>query len=260
MYPCVGTASLEDREPVILEGCARLLPCQETPNVSQPIGAEPRPVAEGLHPAQPLVKPEHPGWNDTASTGWVGLDRAALERGVDAYLPLVRRVVRQLARRLPSNVQRDDLLAAGVFGLVDSLRRNGGGGGAAFEWYARTRIRGAIFDELRAQDWLSRRARAAGGVAACFVSFDDVANDDESGLACTDDPAEAFESSSLRRALARALEQLPERERNVVARYYFEGAKLKDISAELGVSEPRISQILARAIERLRAILLVEAA
>jgi RNA polymerase sigma factor for flagellar operon FliA len=178
---------------------------------------------------------------------------------VDAYLPLVRRVVRQLARRLPSNVQRDDLLAAGVFGLVDSLRRNGGDGGAAFEWYARTRIRGAIFDELRAQDWLSRRARAGAGVAACFVSFEEVAND-ESGLAGTDDPSEAFESRSLRRALARALKQLPERERTVVARYYFEGARLKDISAELGVSEPRISQILARAIERLRVLLQTEAA
>jgi RNA polymerase sigma factor for flagellar operon FliA len=189
-----------------------------------------------------------------------GADRAALARGVDAYLPLVRRVVHQLARRLPSNVQRDDLLAAGVFGLVDSLRRNGGDGGVAFEWYARTRIRGAIFDELRAQDWLSRRARAGGGVVACFVSFEEVANDDESGLAGSDDPSEAFESRSLRRALARALKQLPERERTVVARYYFEGARLKDISTELGVSEPRISQILARAIERLRVLLQNEAA
>ena len=187
-------------------------------------------------------------------------DRAALERGIDAYLPLVQRVVRQLARRLPANVQRDDLLAAGIFGLVDSLRRNGGSNGAAFEWYARTRIRGAIFDELRAQDWLSRRARAAAGVPASFVSFEDVANDDEAGLGGSDDPSEAIEWRSLCRALGRALAQLPERERNVVARHYFEGAKLKDIGAELGVSEPRISQLLSRAIERLRAILLSEAA
>ncbi len=186
--------------------------------------------------------------------------RAALERGVNTYLPLVRRVVRQLARRLPANVQRDDLLAAGTFGLVDSLRRNGGDGGAAFEWYARTRIRGAIVDELRSQDWLSRRARAAGGVSACVVSFEDVATDDESGLAGADDPSEAFESRSLCRALARALLQLSERERTVVARHYFEGSRLKDIGAELGVSEPRISQILARALERLREILRVEPA
>ncbi len=185
---------------------------------------------------------------------------AELEKGVDVYLPLVRSVVRQLARRLPANVPREDLLAAGVFGLVDSLRRNGGDGGAAFEWYARTRIRGAIFDELRAQDWLSRRARASGDVAACFVSFEDVANDDEHGLAGADDPAQALESCHLLRTLARALEQLPDRERRVVARYYFEGARLKDIGTELGVSEPRISQILSRAIARLREILRSEAA
>ncbi len=196
---------------------------------------------------------------DAPPVGATPVDAAALARGVDAYLPLVRRVVRQLARRLPSNVERDDLIAAGVFGLVDSLRRNGGDGGATFEWYAKTRIRGAIVDELRAQDWLSRRARAAGEGATSFVSFEDVANDDETGLA-SDDPSEVFETRCLARALGRALQQLPQREQRVVARYYFEGAKLKDIGAELGVSEPRISQLLGRAIERLRAILLSDAA
>jgi RNA polymerase sigma factor for flagellar operon FliA len=188
-----------------------------------------------------------------------------LQQGVNAYLPLVLRVVRQLARRLPANVQRDDLIAAGICGLVDSLRRNGGDGGAAFAWYARTRIRGAIFDELRAQDWLSRRARAATTpeTTASFVSFEDVAASDEEvrlGLAGCVDPSEAIEARSQQRALARALERLPERERTVVARYYFEGKRLKDIGAELGVSEPRISQLLARALERLRDLLLHEAA
>lgn len=201
--------------------------------------------------------PEHVEWSGVVTTRE---EREALERGLDAYLPLVRRVVGQLSRRLPANVQRDDLLAAGVFGLVDSLRRNGGDGGAAFEWYARTRIRGAIFDELRAQDWLSRRARASGGGPTCFVSLEDAFNGDDLGLAGEEDPSEAFDSCSLRRALAQALTQLPERERTVVGRHYFEGARLKDIGAELGVSEPRISQILSRAIERLREMLRTEAA
>ncbi len=199
--------------------------------------------------------PEQPAWAVASGTRTPPTnEREALEQGVCDYLPLVRRVVGRLARRLPANVQRDDLLAAGVFGLVDSLRRNGGDGGAAFEWYARTRIRGAIFDELRAQDWLSRRARAAGGVGS-FVSFEDVASDDDLGLAASDDPAEAFESCALHRALTLAVAKLPERERMVVGRHYFEGARLKDIGAELGVSEPRISQILSRAIARLRGAL-----
>jgi RNA polymerase sigma factor for flagellar operon FliA len=189
-------------------------------------------------------------------------EQQALKRDICAYLPLVQRMVRQLARRLPANVQRDDLLAAGVCGLVDSLRRNGGDGGAGFAWYARTRIRGAIFDELRAQDWLPRRVRdriSGGEAPASFVSFDEVVHDDEGGLAGGDDPAELAEQSSERRALAEAIQRLPEREQTIVGRYYYDGARLKDIGAELGLSEPRISQILSRAVTRLRAILQAEA-
>ena len=87
------------------------------------------------------------------------------------------------------------------------------------------------------------------------MSFEDVASDDDLGLAAADDPAEAFDSCVLLRALALAVAQLPERERRVVGRHYYEGARLKDIGAELGVSEPRISQILSRAIARLRGAL-----
>jgi RNA polymerase sigma factor for flagellar operon FliA len=156
-------------------------------------------------------------------------------------------------------VERDDLLAAGVYGLVDSLRRNGGDQGAGFAWYARTRIRGAVLDELRAQDWLGRRARErmAGGEGqqAHLVSFED-----EGDLAGGDDPCELAEASSQRRALAAALLRLSDRERAVVRRYYFDGARLKDIAQELGLSEPRVSQILARAVARLRELLEIEAA
>lgn len=187
-----------------------------------------------------------------------------LRRTVVAYLPLVMRLVQQLARRLPANVQRDDLVSAGVCGLMDSVRRNGGDGGVAFEWYARTRIRGAIFDELRAQDWLSRRARdraEADDVGACvtvaFVSLDDLtAAGERLDPAADDDPAEVAEARSERRALAQAISELPERERVIVGRHYFEGVKFKDIGAELGVSEPRISQLHSRALGRLRARLL----
>lgn len=215
-------------------------------------------------PLEAEVEQDRPTENPVLSSGAEQAElseREALQRGVDAYLPLVRRVVGQLARRLPANVQRDDLLAAGIYGLVDSIQRNGGAGGASFEWYARTRIRGAIFDELRAQDWLSRRARAASETTTCFVSFDETDVTNEHGLAGpAEDPAEALESCALRLALSRAVSQLPDRERIVISRYYFEGARLKDIGAELGVSEPRISQILSRAIVRLRQILEAEAA
>src|SRR5439155_19034005 len=86
---------------------------------------------------------------------------------ITRHMPLVKQVVARFLRRLPANVLRDDLIAAGVFGLVDSLRKNGGDQGVTFESYARIRIRGAILDELRTQDWLPRRARwAASGKTA----------------------------------------------------------------------------------------------
>jgi RNA polymerase sigma factor for flagellar operon FliA len=181
---------------------------------------------------------------------------------VKGYLPLVYKLVRQLSRGLPANVQRDDLLAAGIFGLIDSIRRNGGSDGETFAGYAQMRIRGAIVDELRAQDWLSRRAREAwtaeGGErwGTAIVSLHDVTPIEESQhLSGGEDPIEALVAHSARHALSAAIEQLPERERRVVGMYYFEGAKLKEIGAELGVSEPRVSQLHARALGRLRGIL-----
>jgi RNA polymerase sigma factor for flagellar operon FliA len=189
---------------------------------------------------------------------------ACMGKAIVDHLPLVRRMVRKLSRHLPANVQRDDLLSAGVFGLVDSLRKNGGDGGATFEWYARTRIRGAIFDELRAQDWLSRRARDRASAeqesdaspTTSFVSLDEVtANDDQCELAANDDPSALAEAISERQALVRAIEMLPERERTIVGKHYFEGVKFKDIGIELGVSEPRISQLHSRALTLLRAML-----
>jgi RNA polymerase sigma factor for flagellar operon FliA len=183
------------------------------------------------------------------------------------YLPLVHQEVGRLARRLPANVLRDDLVAAGVFGLVDSLRRNGGDEGGAFTWYARTRIRGAVFDELRAQDWLPRRARRAatsaqsattrwGHVHAVVSYHDESALEEALQMAMqSDDPVEQIEARSLHRVLVRAIEQLPERERRIVGMHYFHGVKFKDIGAELGVSEPRISQLHARALGLLRGLM-----
>ena len=179
------------------------------------------------------------------------------------HLPLVYQVVGSMARRLPANVLRDDLVAAGVFGLVDSLRKNGGDIGDGFEWYARTRIRGAIVDELRAQDWLPRRARRAAATHSATARWNVVVSvEDVSGLedalhaaVVTEDPVEQIEARSQHRALARAIELLPERERRIVGMHYFKGLRFKDIGAELGVSEPRISQLHARALGRLRGLL-----
>lgn len=76
------------------------------------------------------------------------------------HAPLVRRLALQLASRLPANVELDDLMQAGMMGLLDAVRRYQVQEDAKFETYATARIRGAMLDELRGQDWLSRGARS----------------------------------------------------------------------------------------------------
>ena len=76
------------------------------------------------------------------------------------YAPLVRKLALQLLARLPASVQLDDLMQAGMIGLLDAMRRYQESPEAQFETYATARIRGAMLDELRSQDWLPRSVRS----------------------------------------------------------------------------------------------------
>src|SRR6185437_2198696 len=76
-------------------------------------------------------------------------------------MPTVHRVARKLARRLPQHIRVDDLVGAGCQGLVDAIARFDVARSEKFESYAELRIRGAMLDELRAHDPLSRDQRAA---------------------------------------------------------------------------------------------------
>jgi RNA polymerase sigma factor for flagellar operon FliA len=75
------------------------------------------------------------------------------------YAPLVRRIAHQMIARLPANVELDDLIQAGMLGLMDAMQKYEEDQGTQFEVYAASRIRGAMLDELRAGDWLPRSAR-----------------------------------------------------------------------------------------------------
>ncbi|MGB3276803.1 MAG: RNA polymerase sigma factor FliA [Castellaniella sp.] len=76
------------------------------------------------------------------------------------HAPLVRRQALALIGRLPASVELDDLMQAGMMGLLDAVRRYQQQADAQFETYAITRIRGAMLDELRSQDWLPRSVRS----------------------------------------------------------------------------------------------------
>jgi RNA polymerase sigma factor FliA len=84
------------------------------------------------------------------------LDRDALIR---QYSPLVRRLAHHMMAKLPASVQVDDLIQVGLIGLSEALTRFEASQGVQFETFATQRIRGAMIDELRENDWMSRGSR-----------------------------------------------------------------------------------------------------
>jgi len=84
------------------------------------------------------------------------LDRDALIR---QYSPLVRRLAHHMMAKLPPSVQVDDLIQVGLIGLSEALTRYEAAQGVQFETFATQRIRGAMIDELRENDWMSRGSR-----------------------------------------------------------------------------------------------------
>lgn len=81
------------------------------------------------------------------------------DRLVNQYAPLVKRIAYHLMAKLPASVQVDDLVQNGMLGLLDALGRFEEGMGAQFETYAVQRVRGAMLDGLRENDWLPRGIR-----------------------------------------------------------------------------------------------------
>ncbi|MDR2324603.1 MAG: RNA polymerase sigma factor FliA [Acidovorax sp.] len=84
------------------------------------------------------------------------LDRDALIR---QHAPLVRRIAHYMIAKLPPNVELDDLIQVGMIGLAEALSRYESTQGVQFETFASQRIRGAMIDELRENDWMSRSSR-----------------------------------------------------------------------------------------------------
>jgi len=210
------------------------------------------------------------------------------------YLPLVKLVAGRLAISLPAHVDRDDLLSSGFFGLLDAIDRYDMERKNKFETYAGVRIRGAMLDYLRAKDWLpvairqkirryeqtvyeleTRMGRPANDhelaealgltekelhnlesqiSVATVIPLDDYLRTD-SPASAEEGPTERLEKAELRNTLAAAIERLPEKEKKVVALYYYEELTLKEISLILNLSEARISQLHTKAVFSLRGYL-----
>lgn len=88
-----------------------------------------------------------------------GVDYKLRDQLIMDYAPLIRFVAQRISARLPSNIETDDLISAGVIGLMDAIEKYDPSRDNKFKTYAEFRIRGSILDELRSQDWVPRSVR-----------------------------------------------------------------------------------------------------
>jgi RNA polymerase sigma factor FliA len=231
-------------------------------------------------------------WTEYKAKG----DPEVRDRLILQYAPLVKYVAGRIRSGLPESVDQADLVSEGVIGLMDAIEKFQPERGLQFQTYAVPRIRGAIIDGLRAVDWVprsvrdklrdieraqvaleSRLGRTATDVEIAEelgiplrelrqtyarVSFTSLATVDELGV--TDELApsatDALEDDETRAALMRCVKDLAERDRIIIALYYFEGLTLAEIGSVLQVSESRVSQLHTRATLALRAKMDVMAA
>jgi len=95
------------------------------------------------------------------STMYTAGCKMTTEQCLKEYAPLVKRIAHHMVAKLPASVEVDDMIQAGLIGLMDAFSRFDESQGIQFEAYASQRIRGAMLDELRQNDWLPRGVRKA---------------------------------------------------------------------------------------------------
>jgi RNA polymerase sigma factor FliA len=259
--------------------------------------AVPESAAAGSAAPGPIVlDPTGPGCGTGVAQLWRAFlarpDRRLRDRLVLHHTPLLHAVAHRVAQGLPAHVDLADLVQAGVFGLVDAVERFDPQRSPRFEAYAAQRIRGAILDDLRAQDWVPRSVRgrareveraqerlearlqrtatdqeladelglpvrAVGSArrAAVVEALDDLGAGGGADLLVDEqaqDPLALLQSRETARQLATAVGLLAERDRTVVRLYYVENRTLAEIGRHLGVTESRVCQLHARVVSRLR--------
>jgi RNA polymerase sigma factor for flagellar operon FliA len=227
------------------------------------------------------------------------LNDAERERLLLEHLPQVHFVARRIHLRLPQQVLLEDLVHAGILGMIDAVRKYDPAKNVQLKHYAEFRIRGAILDSLRLVDWspraLRRQARRMEEASTrCHARWGREPNEmelademqvslaslqrlqrDLRGLevgslqAETDDLGERDISETIadsedenpydqalrterKELLERAIDELPPREREVLALYDFQELTMKQVGERLRIGESRVSQIHTSALSRLR--------
>ena len=225
------------------------------------------------------------------------------ERLIREYAGLIKFIAQKIASRLPSNIELDDLISSGVIGLMDAIDKYDSSRDNKFKTYAEFRIRGAILDELRSQDWVPRSIREKAKIlerayakieqekgrqatddevciqlgltteqyheminevrSVSLLSYDDLSNlsnADKRSLHGAGEnnskvptPFSEVNVAHLKKLVAEAIEDLPEKQRLVLSLYYYEDLNLKEIGRVLDVTESRVSQLHSQAVLKLKA-------
>jgi len=240
-------------------------------------------------------------YNQTAVTDSHGKeDFSKRERLIMEYAPLVKYIANRIAMRLPPHIDVNDLINAGIIGLIDAIEKFDPAKEVKFKTYAEIRIKGAILDELRSMDWIPRSIRKVinklvnayheleqqlgrpakdeeiaellglqmeefykilkHSAGAPLISLDVMVDHDDKRrdiLSCLVDPKStdafcAMGLGELKDSIAGAIDDLPEKEKQVVALYYYDELTMKEIGEVLDLTESRVSQIHTKAILRLR--------
>jgi RNA polymerase sigma factor for flagellar operon FliA len=215
---------------------------------------------------------------------------------MEKYNPLVKRIAYQVASKLPANVEVDDLIQEGLIGLLDALKKYVPQPNLSFEIYARTRIKGAIYDSCRKNDILPRNQRddlsrlekinrkleqefgrppseneialaAELTIEEYFGIMDSMVNlmpiddvsDDMLPSDGGSDPLQNAAMSQFAEQLAVILKKLPEKEQMVMALHYQEDLSYREIAEVLNLTTGRISQIHTQCMIRIRSYLKIEA-
>ncbi|MFT4823219.1 MAG: RNA polymerase sigma factor for flagellar operon FliA [Halioglobus sp.] len=219
-------------------------------------------------------------------------DRESVDELVREYLPLVKKIGLHLVARLPPDIELDDMMQVGMMGLIQASSTYDATQGASFSTYAGIRIKGAMLDEVRRNDWKPRsvqqslkkvstaintlESRLGRSVTDAEIARElDMALEDYHDLSrelvCSRmtsldglegsegnyesdevDPFANLEDSEQRKLLADAIKSLPEKEMLMMSLYYAEELNLKEIGEVMGVSESRVSQIHGQALARVR--------
>ena len=212
------------------------------------------------------------------------------EKLIIEYSPLVKLVAGRLSMYLGYNVEYDDLVSYGIFGLIDAIDKFDLEKEVKFETYASLRIRGTILDQIRKMDWIPRTVRQKQkkideAIKQVEMRTGKNASDEEIAqeLGLSEDelttwqsqlkvtnvvslneyldarrnshfiqPEDKVEEEELKQKLEESLEVLTEKERKVILLYYYEDLTLKEISSILEVSESRISQLHTKALLKMR--------